>query len=145
MLENYNIREYERAVVLRFGRIMPQGSVGPGPISIINGVDNIANKIVDLRERVEECPPLKTLTADRIPIELIGVLFYEIFDPVSSVVNVKDVYKSVKDLSISLLRDALSSNNLVDFLRNKKALQLQMKVNIYLLLYIFSKRKISFH
>jgi len=126
------IFEFERAVVLRFGRILPEGAIGPGLIETLKGVD-VLKKKVDVREACYVIPAQRIETTDDQIVEVVGIVFMEIFDPVKSVLNVKDgnVEGFVYSHAGMLLRNAISSHSLQEILQNKQELQHVMKVYIY--------------
>ena len=123
------IKEYERAIVFRFGRMIEEGALGPGTISLYEGVEKLMKK-VDMRERPFVGNPIKILTLDNVPIEIVGVCFYEINDPISSYLNVEngDVDAFIEKLSMSALQEAIADHKLYQILSNKKSLQNRIKV-----------------
>ena len=62
--------------------------MGPGMIELLKDID-VLKKKVDIRETCYQIPPQRVATADDQTIEVIGIVFLEIFDPVRSVLNVK--------------------------------------------------------
>ena len=114
--------------MLRFGRILPEGALGPGLIQTLKGVDEIKKK-VDIRETCYLIPAQQSDTADDERIEVIGIVYLEIFDPVKSYLNVQgDVENFVHSKAQSLLRDAISSHTLQEILQDKQELQAHMRV-----------------
>ena len=122
-----DIFEFQRAVVYRFGRLLKKGALGPGRITLLKNID-VAKTLVDIREKPYLIPVQKLLTVDFIELEVQGLCFYEIFDPVNSFVNVQNVDHAVQELSAAVLRDAIASHNLQEILQNKQNLQYHMRV-----------------
>ena len=129
------VKEYERAIVFRFGRMIEEGALGPGTISLYDGIEKLMRK-VDMRERPFVGKPIKILTLDNVPVEVIGVCFYEINDPISSYLNVDngDVDAFIEKQSMISLKDAIAEHKLYEILTNKKSLQNRIKVSSSLFL-----------
>ena len=78
------LREYERAVVFRLGRLM--GQKGPGIVLLIPIIDRMVR--VDLRTVTFEVPPQDVITRDNVPAKVNAVAYFRVVDPVKSVVEV---------------------------------------------------------
>lgn len=116
---------------------MKEGALGPGQVKVLNGIDKAIK--VDCREKVRMLEPQRTITLDHVPLEVIGVIFFQIYAPASSVLNVNNVEKSLCEDCAGSIRSAMASNKLVDFLANKKKIQIEMQVfilHIFIGLYI---------
>ena len=112
----------------------PEGSRNPE-----NYIDDIKKK-VDMREKCHTMQNLECRTSDNIDINVQGICFYEIFDPIKGVLSCEgqDVDKFIATRASSLLRDAVESHNLITVLRKKQDLQNKMRVrNLFLLFVIF--------
>ncbi|MEA2521922.1 MAG: hypothetical protein QOI81_1568, partial [Actinomycetota bacterium] len=78
------VREYQRLVVFRLGRLL--GTKGPGLILLIPFIDKAT--LVDLRERYLEIPHQTAITEDNAPISIDFIVFTKVIDPQASVVAV---------------------------------------------------------
>jgi len=75
------LREYERAVVFRLGRLL--GQKGPGIVLLIPGIDRMVR--VDLRTVTFDVPPQDLITRDNVPAKVNAVTYFRVVDPVKSV------------------------------------------------------------
>ncbi|HLZ28870.1 MAG TPA: SPFH domain-containing protein, partial [Chloroflexota bacterium] len=78
------VREYRRLVVFRLGKCI--GARGPGPVLLIPFVDRPV--VVDLRELFVEIPHQSCITKDNVPIQIDFLVYRQVVDAVSSVINV---------------------------------------------------------
>ncbi len=123
------VKEYERAVILRLGRKLPGGAKGPGLFFILPCIDDIIK--VDLRTITFDIPPQEILTKDSVTVTVDGVVYYRIFDPVTSVINVENARYSTSLLSATNLRNILGTKTLQEILREKDTISQSMQVNRY--------------
>src|SRR3712207_745720 len=79
------LREYERAVVFRLGRLL--GEKGPGLILLIPGIDRMVR--VDLRTVTLAIPPQNLITSDNVPAKVNAVCYFRVIDAPRSVVDVE--------------------------------------------------------
>ena len=94
------IREYERAVVFRLGRLV--ATRGPGVIFIIPLLEQAER--VDLRVVTMDIPPQDVITQDNIPVRIDGVLYFKITDPQKAMVAVEDFAMATKQFAQTSLR-----------------------------------------
>ncbi len=111
------IAQYERAVVFRLGRLLP-GARGPGLIFIMPCLDTY--KIIDLRTFTFDVPTQEVLTKDSVTVAVDAVVYYRIFDPVMSVVNVEDANRSTRLLAATTLRNVLGTMDLYQLLTDRE-------------------------
>jgi len=111
------VTEYERAVILRLGRKLPGGAKGPGLFFILPCIDDIIK--VDLRTITFDIPPQEILTKDSVTVTVDGVVYYRIFNPVISVINVENARYSTALLAATSLRNILGTHTLQEVLREK--------------------------
>ena len=97
------LREYERAVVFRLGRVMSQR--GPGLILLVPGVDRMVR--VSLRTVTLRIPAQEVITRDNVPARVTAVGYYRIVDPMKSVLEVEDVLAATAQISQTTLRSVL--------------------------------------
>ena len=80
------LREYERAVVFRLGRII--GAKGPGLIILIPGIDKMVK--VDLRTVTLDVPPQDIITRDNVSVKVSAVVYFRVLDAIKAIVDVAD-------------------------------------------------------
>jgi len=110
------IREYERAVVFRLGRLMPQPK-GPGLIVLIPIVDRMVK--VDLRTITLTIPPQEVITKDNVPARVNAVAYFRIIDPQASVVQVENFMVATSQIAQTTLRSVLGQHMLDELLSER--------------------------
>ncbi|OPJ67178.1 stomatin-like protein 3 [Patagioenas fasciata] len=112
------IREYERAVVFRLGRIVSKKAKGPGLVLILPCTDTFVK--VDLRTVTCNIPPQEILTKDAVTTQVDGVVYYRIHSAVSAVANVTDVHSATFLLAQTTLRNVLGTQSLAQLLAGRE-------------------------
>lgn len=112
------VKEYERLVIFRLGRL--RGAIGPGLVLIIPFVD-VANK-VDLRVVTIDVPKQEILTRDNVSVTVDAVVYYRVIDPVAAVTRVANYHYAVSLLAQTVLRDVLGQAELDDLLQRRDEL-----------------------
>ncbi|MEM1628149.1 MAG: slipin family protein [Desulfurococcaceae archaeon] len=112
------IKEYERAVVFRLGRL--KEAKGPGLIIIIPFFDTIAK--VDLRIVTVDVPKQEVITRDNVSVKVDAVIYYRVVDPISAITKVANYHYSVSMLGQTVLRDVLGQVDLDDLLQKREEL-----------------------
>ncbi|EPY82810.1 stomatin-like protein 3 isoform 2 [Camelus ferus] len=112
------IKEYERAVVFRLGRIQADKAKGPGLILILPCIDVFVK--VDLRTVTCNIPPQEILTRDSVTTQVDGVVYYRIYSAVSAVANVNDVHQATFLLAQTTLRNVLGAQTLSQILAGRE-------------------------
>ena len=102
------LREYERAVVFRLGRLLPIR--GPGPIVLIPGVDRMVR--VDLRTVTLTVPPQEVITRDNVPARVAAVCYFNVIDPGDAVTKVEDFLPATSQIAQTTLRSVLGRADL---------------------------------
>src|SRR5436189_1870203 len=80
-------REYERGIIFRLGRLLPEPK-GPGLFVLIPIVDKMVK--VDLRTITLNIPPQEVITKDNVPVRVNGVAYFRIVDPQAAIVQVEN-------------------------------------------------------
>jgi regulator of protease activity HflC (stomatin/prohibitin superfamily) len=106
------VREYERAVIFRLGRLV--GAKGPGLILLIPGVDR--PRVVDLRTITYDARMIKIITKDNIRCDVDSFVYYKVIDPIKAVNEVEDYVHATQMLAKTVLRDVLGHAELDDLL-----------------------------
>jgi regulator of protease activity HflC (stomatin/prohibitin superfamily) len=102
------LREYERGVVFRLGRLIEQK--GPGLILLIPAVDRMVR--VDLRTIVLDIPPQDLITRDNVPAKVNAVTYFRVVDAPSSVVQVERYLEATSQMAQTTLRSVLGKAEL---------------------------------
>ncbi|VDK56169.1 unnamed protein product [Anisakis simplex] len=113
-------REYERAVVLRLGRLIEGGTKGPGLFFIMPCIDTF--RIVDLRVLSFDVPPQEILSRDSVTVSVEAVIYFRVNNPVISVTNVNDAQFSTKLLAQTTLRNVLGTRTLSEMLSERDSI-----------------------
>jgi erythrocyte band 7 integral membrane protein len=111
------VQEYERAIIFRFGRVKKARVVRPG-IYLVNPCLETVVK-VDLRTRSFDVPPQEILTRDSVTVTVDAVVYYNIHDPLASVINVANADKSTKQIAATTLRSILGTKTLQETLAER--------------------------
>src|SRR3954452_5458777 len=110
-------REYERAVVFRFGRLLPEPK-GPGLFVLIPLVDRMVK--VDLRTITLNIPPQEVITKDNVPVRVNGVAYFRIVDPKASIVNIENYMVATSQIAQTTLRSVLGQHSLDELLSERE-------------------------
>ncbi|MFZ0389253.1 MAG: slipin family protein [Calditrichia bacterium] len=123
------LREYERAVIFRLGRLV--GSKGPGIIILIPLIDRMVK--VSLRTVVMDVPPQDVITRDNVSIQVNAVIYFRVLNPQKSVVEVEDFLFATSQLSQTTLRSIVGQVELDELLaqRDKINKDLQQIIDMH--------------
>jgi len=117
------LREYERGVVFRLGRLL--GPKGPGLILLIPVIDKMVR--VDLRTVTLNVPPQEVITRDNVPARVNAVAYFKVIDPVRSVVDVEDFLRATSEISQTTLRSVLGKADLDTLLSERERLNTDLQ------------------
>jgi regulator of protease activity HflC (stomatin/prohibitin superfamily) len=112
------LREYERAVVFRLGRLV--GAKGPGIVLLVPLIDRMVR--VDLRTVTFEVPPQDVITRDNVPAKVNAVAYFRVVDPVKSVVEVERIRAATSQIAQTTLRSVLGKADLDTLLAEREQL-----------------------
>jgi hypothetical protein len=112
------LREYERAVVFRLGRLV--GAKGPGIVLLVPLIDRMVR--VDLRTVTFEVPPQDVITRDNVPAKVNAVAYFRVVDPVKSVVEVERIRNATSQIAQTTLRSVLGKADLDTLLAERETL-----------------------
>ena len=118
------IREYERGVIFRLGRVQG-GPKGPGLFILIPFVDNMVKR--DLRTVTMDVPPQDVITRDNVPARVNAVIYFKVVDPNRSVVEVENHELATSQISQTTLRSVLGQKDLDDLLTNREAINTELQ------------------
>jgi len=117
------LREYERGVVFRLGRLI--GAKGPGLIFIIPGVDKLLR--VSLRTVALEIPPQEVITRDNISIKVNAVLYFRVVDPNKAVVEIENYLYGTSQLAQTTLRSVIGQSQLDELLSERDKINIRLQ------------------
>jgi regulator of protease activity HflC (stomatin/prohibitin superfamily) len=112
------LREYERAVIFRLGRLIDHK--GPGLVLLIPAIDRMVR--VSLRTVTLRIPPQEVITRDNVPVRVAAVAYFRIVDPTRSVVDVEDFHAATLQISQTTLRSVLGKAELDALLAERERL-----------------------
>jgi regulator of protease activity HflC (stomatin/prohibitin superfamily) len=117
-------QQWERAVVLRFGRFV--GLRGPGLFWIIPFIDRVSSWI-DQRTITTSFAAEQTLTADTVPVNVDAVLFWMVHDAEKAALEVQDYAQAVSWAAQTALRDIIGRTTLTDLLRGRERIETELQ------------------
>jgi len=116
--------EYERGVVFRLGRVLPQPK-GPGFMLIFWPVDRLVR--VSLRTIVRDVPSQDVITRDNVSVKVNAVVYYRVMDPLKSVLEVEDFHFATSELSQTTLRSILGQAELDELLAERERINRRLR------------------
>ncbi|XP_072031159.1 band 7 protein AGAP004871-like [Amphiura filiformis] len=122
------VQEYERAVIFRMGRLAPGGAKGPGLFFILPCLDEI--KVVDQRTISFDVPPQEVLSKDSVTVTVDAVVYFRVFNPVMSVINVQNYQASTRLLAATTLRNILGTKTLAEMLSHRDSVSAEMQESL---------------
>lgn len=121
------LREYERGVIFRLGRALPQPK-GPGIILVFRPFDQIVR--VSLRQEVLEVPPQDVITRDNVTIKVNAVITLRVLDPAKAVIEVANYVYQTSQFAQTTLRSVLGEVELDGLLSHRDALNQRIQAII---------------
>ncbi len=120
------LREYERGVIFRFGRL--KGAKGPGIFFIIPFVDKMIK--VDLRIVTLDVPPQEIITRDNVPVKVNAVAYFKVIDPEKSIVAIENFRTATLQIAQTTLRSILGQAELDDLLSRRDKINKELQIVI---------------
>jgi regulator of protease activity HflC (stomatin/prohibitin superfamily) len=118
------LNEYERGVVFRFGKLLPQPK-GPGIIFVFAPIDRMVR--VSLRTIVMDVPPQDVITRDNVSVKVNAVVYFRVMDPRRAIVEVESYHYATSQLAQTTLRSVLGQVELDDLLAERERLNQQLQ------------------
>src|SRR6195256_2292419 len=118
------LTEYERGVIFRLGRLLPQPK-GPGIILVFAPLDRIVR--VSLRIDTIEVPPQDVVTKDNVTVKVNAVIFFRVIEPRLAVVEVNNFLYATSQLAQTTLRSVLGEVELDTLLSQREMLNLRLQ------------------
>jgi len=117
------LREYERGVIFRLGRLI--GAKGPGIFFIIPGVDKLLR--ISLRTVTLDIPPQDVITRDNVSIKVNAVVYFRVVDPNKAVVEVENYLYATSQLAQTTLRSVVGQVELDELLAQREKINIQLQ------------------
>ena len=118
------VKEYERGVIFRLGRVQGRAK-GPGLFILIPIADKMVK--VGLRTVTLDVPPQDLITRDNVPARVTAVIYFRVVDPNKSVVEVENHVLATSQISQTTLRSVLGQKSLDDLLTNREAINEELQ------------------
>jgi regulator of protease activity HflC (stomatin/prohibitin superfamily) len=118
------LNEYERGVIFRLGKLLPQPK-GPGIIFVFRPIDRIVR--ISLRTVVLDVPPQDIITRDNVSVKVNAVVYFRVVDPRRAVVEVENYMFATSQLAQTTLRSVLGQAELDDLLAERERLNQQLQ------------------
>ncbi len=117
------LKEYERGVVFRLGRLIPVK--GPGLVIIWPIIDKLVK--VSLRTVAFDVPPQDVITRDNISVKVNAVVYFRVIDPTKAITAVEDFYYATSQISQTTLRSILGQSQLDDLLSKREDINAELQ------------------
>ncbi len=117
------VKQYERGVVLRFGRLV--GARNPGLNVIIPFVDQMTK--VSLRIVTTVLEPQEVITRDNVTVKVDAVVYFMVIDPIKALINVESYREAIIQLALTTLRSVLGQSDLDELLAHRDQINLRLR------------------
>lgn len=117
------VKEYERGVVFRLGRLV--GARGPGLILLLPFVERMVK--VDLRTVTMDVPAQEVITRDNVTVRVNAVSYFRVIDPSASVNNVTDFVRATSQIAQTTLRSILGQSSLDELLTERDKINAELQ------------------
>ena len=118
------LAEYERAVIFRLGKLLPEPK-GPGVVLVFAPIDRMVR--VGLRTVVLDVPPQDVITRDNVSVKVNAVVYYRVMDSLRATVQVENYHYATSQLAQTTLRSVLGQCELDDLLSQRDRLNTQLQ------------------
>lgn len=117
------VKEYERGVIFRLGRLV--GAKGPGLFFIIPGIDKMVK--MDLRIVTLDVPTQEVITRDNVPAKINAVVYFQVMNPSHAVTKVNNYFMATSQIAQTTLRSVLGQAELDDLLSERDKINLKLQ------------------
>jgi regulator of protease activity HflC (stomatin/prohibitin superfamily) len=117
------LREYERGVIFRLGKL--QGAKGPGLVFLFPFVDRMVK--MDLRVVTIDVPKQEIMTRDNVPATVDAVVYFRVVDASAAVIKVENYWKATSLIAQTTLRSVLGQSPLDDLLSQREMINLKLQ------------------
>jgi regulator of protease activity HflC (stomatin/prohibitin superfamily) len=120
------VKEYERGVIFRLGRV--QGPKGPGLFFIIPIIDKMIK--VDLRTVTLDVPSQEAITSDNVTVSVNAVAYFRVVDPVAAVIQIEDYTRATWQIAQTTLRNVIGQSEMDQLLQEREELNERLQAII---------------
>ncbi len=117
------VREYERGVIFRLGRLL--GAKGPGLFFILPIFDKMIK--IDLREHVLDVPAQEAITSDNVPVRVNAVVYFRVMNPEDAVVRIQNFMVGTSQMAQTTLRSIIGQAELDDILKEREKINQRLQ------------------
>ncbi len=117
------LREYERGVIFRLGKLV--GAKGPGLIVLVPFVDRMVK--VDLRVITIDVPKQEMMTRDNVPVSVDAVVYFRVMDPQAAIVKIENFLKASSLIAQTTLRSVIGQSELDELLSQREKINQQLQ------------------
>ena len=118
------LREYERGVIFRLGRVLPEAK-GPGVILVFAPIDRMVR--ISLRIDTLEVPSQDVVTRDNVTVKVNAVVYFRVIDPRLAVIEVSNFLYATSQLAQTTLRSVLGEVELDELLSEREKLNMRLQ------------------
>jgi regulator of protease activity HflC (stomatin/prohibitin superfamily) len=118
------LAEYERGVIFRLGRVLPQAK-GPGLILVFRPIDNMVR--MSLRTEALEVPAQDVVTRDNVTVKVNAVIYFRVIEPIRAVIEVANYLYATSQLAQTTLRSVLGEVELDELLSQREKLNVRLQ------------------
>lgn len=117
------VKEYERGVVFRLGRLV--GARGPGLFFLIPGIEKMDK--IDLRVITLDVPSQEVITKDNVPVKVNAVCYFRVMDPEKAIVEIEDFVMATSQISQTTLRSVVGQADLDEVLSSRDKINTELQ------------------
>lgn len=117
------VKEYERGVIFRLGRLL--GAKGPGLFVIIPIFDAMVK--IDLREQVFDVPSQEVITSDNVPVKVNAVIYFRVMEPEDAIVQIQNYRVGTSQMSQTTLRSIIGQAELDELLTKREEINQRLQ------------------
>jgi regulator of protease activity HflC (stomatin/prohibitin superfamily) len=121
------VNEYERAVIFRLGRVLPQPK-GPGIFFILYPIDRMVK--ISLQTITLDVPPQDIITKDNVSVKVNAVVYYRVMDPIRAVIEIENFEFATSQISQTTLRSVVGQADLDELLSEREKLNTALQAII---------------
>lgn len=118
------VKEYERGVIFRLGRVIP-GAKGPGPFFIIPIIDKMVK--VNLQTITVNVPSQEIITRDNVTVRVDAVAYFNVVDPIRAIINIQNYLFATSQVAQTTLRSVCGTAELDELLSERDRLNGQVQ------------------
>lgn len=118
------VKEYERAVIFRLGKVL-EGAKGPGLFILIPFIDRMEK--VDMRTITLDVPAQEAITQDNVTVRVNAVVYFRVVDPVAAVIRIEDFRRATWQIAQTSLRNVIGQSALDQLLQDRESINARLQ------------------